>query len=226
MNPPVERIMEHPGACAVVPLQRQLRPLLSPSRRLAVLHSFPLPIRRLEGALSCPPPVSRGDQEGFTPGASLILALSLFGCGCAGDARVALTAADSMDALSAAFSSAVEEYHADLEKLDDGREAAALDAFIARIRADATDDEKSAAHAAAFRDAMQRLRADRRVAESRKNASLENLETLREIAAGLRRLAVDSLNLDDDVQRYFGELLESHRVRNLSEPGAQATDGH
>ena len=138
----------------------------------------------------------------------LWLPLNAFVGGCAGGARVELTAADSVEMLGASMTQTLAEYQADLARLDDERQRAAVQAFIERVRTDIADETATQFHAEAFRQAMQRLDADRRTAWERHAASLDNVATLHEIAAGLRRLALDSMSLDDDVRRYFGEVMD------------------
>lgn len=134
--------------------------------------------------------------------------------GCGADARVNLAAADSIEALAANLATALTEYHSDLVQSDDAREKAAVHAFVERLRADVADDAKVDAHTGDFLTAMERLLADRQVEWRRNTASMENVSTLREVADGLRRLAMESLSLDDEARRYFGELIELRRMRN------------
>jgi hypothetical protein len=128
--------------------------------------------------------------------------------GCCGDARVELSAADSIETLSAALEGALEEYHADLAGTDDQREAAVIAAFVRRIRDSAGDPAAQEGHVSAFTAALGHVRADRRVAWSRYAATRDNIDTLREITRGLRRLAVESLTLGDEARRYVHALIE------------------
>lgn len=145
--------------------------------------------------------------------------------GCAGDARVELTAADSVEALGASMSQTLAEYHADLARFDEERQRVAVQAFIERVRTDVTDEAATDAHAEAFRQALQHLDADRRAAWERYTVSLDNVATLREIAQGLRRLALDSMSLDDDVRRYFGEVMERRKEAKEQQDGKRVTNG-
>ena len=131
--------------------------------------------------------------------------------GCGGDARVELTAADSIESLAAGLELAVREYHGDTVKGDDARESAAIAAFVERIQQAADDPAEQERHAAVFTAALGRLREDRRVEWGRFTASLDNLDTLREITSGLRRLAVESLTLHDEARRYIYALIERRR---------------
>jgi len=165
-------------------------------------------------------------QPGFQPGAvrpphkqvtakiMLICGTLIAHVGCGGDARVNLAAADSVEALAANLATALTEYHNDLERSDDARERAAVYAFVERLRADVADEAKTNAHTGDFVTAMERLLADRQVEWRRYTASIENVSTLREVAEGLRRLAMESLSLEDEARRYFNELIELRRLRN------------
>ena len=156
---------------------------------------------------------------------AMCMVLNLLAGGCAGNARVELTAADSVELLGASMTQTLAEYHADLARFDSERQRAAVQAFIERVRADVADDAVTDAHAAAFQEALRRLDADRRAAWERYVASLDNVATLREIAQGLRRLALESMSLDDDVRRYFGEVMERRKEMKEKESGKRVTNG-
>lgn len=147
--------------------------------------------------------------------------VSVFFLGCAGDARVELVAADSIDLLAANLATTLAEYHTGLERSDDARERAAVFALVERLRADIADDAKTDAHTNEFLHALDIVHADRRTEWQRFIVSMDNLSVLRETADGLRRLAIESLSLEDEAQRYFGELIELRRARE-SEPENEA----
>ena len=153
------------------------------------------------------------------------LVLNVLTGGCAGNARVELTAADSVEMLGASMTQTLAEYHADLARFDEERQRAAVQAFIERVRMDVADEAATDAHAEAFRQALQHLDADRQTAWERYAASLDNVATLREIAQGLRRLALDSMSLDDDVRRYFGEVMERRQEAKEQASGKRVTNG-
>ena len=154
----------------------------------------------------------------------LVLGVFVGGCG-GGDARVELAAADSMEALGASMAQTLAECHADLGRGDDDRQRAAIQAFIDRVRANIADETATEAHAEAFQKALEGLDADRRVAWERYTASLDNVATLREVAQGLRRLALNSMSLDDEVRRYFGEVMQRRKETKEQPSGEQATHG-
>ena len=138
-------------------------------------------------------------------------AILIFQCGCAGDARVGLAAADSIDVLAAGLGTALAEYHVDLERSDDSRERAAVMALVERLRVDVGDQANTNAHTNDLLQVLERVHADRRVAYKRYTASMDNVSALREVAEGLRRLAIESLSLEDEAERYFTDVLELWR---------------
>ena len=129
-----------------------------------------------------------------------------------------------MDLLATSLATAIDEYRHDLEQLDDQRRKAVVDAFVIRVRNNAQDEDALAAHTAAFNIALDRMEADRRAASDRRQAAVENLETLQEIADGLRRLAIESMSLDNDARRFLESALIQVRHAEQSEasPGQDA----
>ncbi len=123
--------------------------------------------------------------------------------GCGGDARVELAAAQSVESLAASLDVALDEYDAEVGAGDDRREAAVIAAFVARVQAGGGDAAAAASAADDFGAALGKIRADRRVQWQRHTASKENVETLREVTAGLRQLAIASLTLSDEARRYL-----------------------
>jgi hypothetical protein len=129
--------------------------------------------------------------------------------GCGGDAQVELSAAETMDALAGQMEVAMGEYHGEVMAGDDGREQAVADAFVARVMRDREQEEAVLeGHAEAFRSALAGIRADRGVELKRYEAAMENVDALREVADGLRRVGVESLGLQDELRRYVSSLLE------------------
>lgn len=145
-----------------------------------------------------------------TRSVALSLAVPLV-VGCAGDARVELAAADSIESLAAAFDVAFSEYHAETESADDARESAVIAAFVQRVAAAGDDPAEQERHSGDFTAALGIVRADRRVEWSRYTDSRDNLDTLREVTSGLRRLALESLTLSDEARRYLHSLVEAAR---------------
>lgn len=154
-----------------------------------------------------------------------VVVLIALTCGCAGNARVELSAADSVEMLGASMTQALAEYHTDLGRLDEERQRAVVQAFIERVRTDIADETATQSHAVEFEEALQRLEADRQAAWERYTASLENVAALQEIAAGLRRLAMDSMSLDDEVKRYFGEVMQRREQTKEQESAKRLMKG-
>lgn len=123
--------------------------------------------------------------------------------GCGGDAHVELSAADALLAVARQMEMTVEEYHRDMERHDDARTSAVVDAFVQRVRRDAQDDAALDEHAGAFEEALRRLTDDRRTEWTRRQAATDNIGVMRDVAAGLRRMAVESLSLSDEMRRYL-----------------------
>ena len=62
-----------------------------------------------------------------------------------------------------------------------------------------------------FKAALSNIREDRRVEWARRSAALENIDGLREVADGLHKIGLDSLNLRDEVRRYLSGWMELRR---------------
>ncbi len=131
--------------------------------------------------------------------------------GCGGDARVDLTAADTLDALAIQMERALMEYHAELEAADDAREEAVVDAFISRVKTDVSDDEKLTGHSQSFAGALKRIRSDRAIEWQRHTAAADNVSLMREVGDGLRKLAIQSLLIQDEVKRYVTSLIDAKK---------------
>jgi len=138
------------------------------------------------------------------------LSMVLLVAGCDGDARVELSAATALDRIASGMADALGEYHRDVAEADDRRETAVIDAFIERVRRESPDEQMTAEHAFAFREAMGRLRQDRRVEWMRFMAASDNLSTLIEVTDGLRRLAIESMTLSDEARRYLRQFVTTN----------------
>ncbi len=141
--------------------------------------------------------------------------------GCGGDARVELSAATAIEQLTAGLAVAIEEYHAEVCTADDRREAAAVNAFIERVRADHADSDTTDRHAEAFLAALHRVRADRAVEWRRYRRAADMIETLDEIRDGLRQLAIDSLTLSDELRRFLHDMLTRPTATRQTLPHAE-----
>ncbi len=145
-------------------------------------------------------------------GVSAVCLIAACVAGCGGDARVELSAADSIESLAGALKLALQEYHDDLTLGDDLRESAAIAAFVTRIQTADDDPAEQERHVADFTAALARVRQDRRVEWARFTATEDNIDTLREVTSGLRRLAVESLTLRDEARRYIHALIDRQRA--------------
>jgi len=151
----------------------------------------------------------RGGSK-WTAMAVLQSGLVTFGAaGCGGDARLELAAADALAATADRLDTVVGEYHAEVGAHDDSRESAVVDAFVARVKAGAGDEQTAAEHTAQFRLALERIRQDRAVQWQRHTAAAENVAVVREVADGLRRMGIESLTLSDEMRRYLSGWIEA-----------------
>lgn len=147
--------------------------------------------------------------------------------GCAIGGRVELAAADSIESVATELARAMDEYQRDISQFDDERERAVVLALVARVRRDAADDERVDAHLAAYDEAAARIRDDREVARMRRSLVEEHIESLMEVATGLRRFGIESMSIEDETKRYLRDVIERSRDRiaedlnaETSEPGA------
>lgn len=133
--------------------------------------------------------------------------------GCAIGGRVELAAADSIESVATELARAMGEYQRDISQFDDERERAVVLALVARVRRDAEDDERINAHMAAYEEAAARIREDREVARMRRSLVEEHVESLMEVAAGLRRFGIESMSIEDETKRYLRDVIERSRDR-------------
>ena len=140
--------------------------------------------------------------------------------GCGGDARMELAAADAVESQAAALQTALGEYHAEVEAADDERQSAVIAAFVLRMQQDGAEQETAEGHAAQFEEALGRLRVDRQVEWARYHAAWEHTTALEEVAQGLRRVAIESMTLQDEARRYVYSLIETVRASDKTQ-GAQ-----
>jgi len=136
----------------------------------------------------------------------------LFLGACHATPQLQLSAADSMDLLAASLQTSLDEYRDDVNDFDEERRIAVIDAFVARVRADHDKEDQLAAHAVAFSVALNRIEEDREAEWARRTTALENIETLSEIADGLRRSAVESMKLDEQARQYLTDVISRASV--------------
>ena len=143
--------------------------------------------------------------------------------GCGGDARVELSAAESLDRVAREVESALQEYHAEVEGSDDRREARLASDFAARVRRDVKNAEVVDQHAADFMRALSKIRDDRRVEWERHDATMDHVAVMREVGNGLREIALQNLRLDEQTRRYFDEVLQRLAEHSQPDSGSSVT---
>ena len=149
----------------------------------------------------------RGSRNRHFVAAACVLLPAAAGCG--GDARVELSAATAIEQVAASIAVAMKEYHQEVTAADDLRQDAVVRALVERIRRDHQDEKATDAHVADFHQAMRHLRQDRDTEWRRYVAADDNLSVLTEITSGLRRLAVESMTLSDEVRRYLRNVIDA-----------------
>lgn len=130
--------------------------------------------------------------------------------GCNAGARMQLSAAQTLQAVMNSVQLATAEYHDEIRSADVLRRRLAIDAFVQRIRDDHDDEHATADHVERFNKALDRLQQDGETENTRYLATVQNIRTLGEIGDGLKRLAVESMSLDDELRRYLTNLLRQH----------------
>jgi len=168
--------------------------------------------------------LSRGTSSLVGRGPIVVACTAVVGlAGCAAGARAQLSAADSMQAVMQAVELATTEYHNEVRSADALRRRSAIDAFVQRIRNDHDDEQVVTNHVAAFNLALDRIQQDGQIENARYLATIQNIRTLDEIAGGLKRLAIQSMTLDDELRRYMDDLIQRVDESN-PQPQTTATD--
>jgi hypothetical protein len=157
--------------------------------------------------------------------AAAIWVIACLAGGCGGDARVELSTADAIQAVAGQMERTIQEYHQEVSSYDDTRESSVVAAFVARVRQDAGDEAAVDAHAADFEAALHKIRGDRETEWLRRTAAMENVGVLREISRGVQKLAIQSLGLQDEIQRYLQGWIEAaQRAQTQPPPQPKAAD--
>ncbi len=125
----------------------------------------------------------------------------LLNAGCAGSAQLNLSAAGALQTIATEMRMTVEEYHADLDQLDEQREAIAIQSFVARVAGAEGDKAKLEQDSAALSAALAKLRADRAVDVERYIIARGNLDVLTETAEGLKAHALARLQFRQSILR-------------------------
>ncbi len=110
--------------------------------------------------------------------------------GCAGSAHLNLSASRLLLTIATEMRMTVDEYHADLARLDVEREAIAIQSFVARVAGADGDKSKLDEDSAALSAVLAKLRADRAVAVERYIIALGNLDLLADTAENLKSHAL------------------------------------
>ncbi len=116
--------------------------------------------------------------------------LFLLNTGCAGSAHLDLSASRLLLTIATEMRMTVDEYHADLARLDVEREAIAIQSFVARVAGAGGDKSKLDEDSAALSAVLAKLRADRAVAVERYIIALGNLDLLADTAENLKSHAL------------------------------------
>ena len=145
--------------------------------------------------------------------------------GCVADARVDLAATQSLSLLAEQMALTLAEYHAETESGDDLREGQAIAAFVARVQKEFDDEASLNRSIDDFTEAFRLLRVDRRTEWLRYLDAMENVGLIREVAGGLRDLAIDSMSLEDETRRYVTGLMEAARQADVEVNSSPPTPG-
>jgi len=132
----------------------------------------------------------------FTAVSAGLIPLSV---GCASSAHLDLSAARLLLEIATEMRMTVEEYHDDLARLDEEREAIAIQSFVARVAGGDGDKVKLEKDSAALSAALAKLRADRTVAVERYIVALSNLDLLADTAESLKSHALARLRFGQGV---------------------------
>lgn len=135
--------------------------------------------------------------------------IPILGC-LGGDARVEIATANLIDVATDSFAGALAEYHQEILAADAKREQEVIQAFTTRL-AQSEDGPLDPVvienHKQDFARALTKLRADTETEWQRHMILTANLKTLQDAATTMRKLAVDSLSLEDETKRYLSDAL-------------------
>lgn len=164
--------------------------------------------------------ISRRVNSALRTWHSALIVATVVIAGCGGDARVELSAADALTAVAGQMRVAFNEYHGEVEAHDDTRESAVVRAFVERVRRDTGDEGRLDRHASEFESAMTKIRADRQTEWQRRIAAETQIDTVAEVAKGLRRIGIESLSLQDEVRRYLATWMQTQAAARVSGGGS------
>ncbi len=148
--------------------------------------------------------------------ATTLLTLACAG-GCLGHAETELSAAQLLDAFADEFRQSAEECRRDLALMDDQRELSAVNAFLERVDNRVGDDRSRPQDREALHEALAKIRKDRVVALKRYVTTMDNLDLLTDVSAGLKRLGLKQLELNYQTERYLQEIIDQAISRTTKE---------
>ncbi len=149
-------------------------------------------------------------------------AIGGLGVGCGGDAGMELAASDALVAVADQMQVTVQEYHQDVSRFDDSREDGVVEAFVARVQAAHDDAAATETNVKEFQAALRKIRQDRETEWQRRTAAMSNVDTLREMARGMQKLALDSLSLRDEARRYIETWIANRETKKQTAAGSTA----
>ena len=132
--------------------------------------------------------------------------------GCGVPPMAVMSQSQMLHRAGAEVRNAAAEWAADVQAGDDAREAAAIGAFVARIRRAADNEPQIATDTAAFTSALTSLRRDRYAADERLRVVLDNVDAVDEAADAMQQLAVESQSLNDEWKRYVTDNLAAMKA--------------
>jgi len=122
-----------------------------------------------------------------------------------------MSAADALSAAASQMEATLREYHDEVGRHDDAREAQVVAAFVERVKVAATQPTALESHTGDLASALKAIRQDREAEHTRLAAAKDNVGVLREMAKGMQRLAIDNLSLQDEMRRYLAGWVEAKR---------------
>lgn len=131
--------------------------------------------------------------------------------GCDASAGMELAASDLGDRIAENLSTAVDEYHAEVDAADDYKESAVASAFVARVLEHSGDAKALGDDQQKFLAAMQKVRRAREIEFERRAMTRESIGLIREMAGKLRKIATDSMSLSDEARRYVTGWIDQYQ---------------
>ncbi|MFM9966732.1 MAG: hypothetical protein ACKV2Q_36630 [Planctomycetaceae bacterium] len=152
--------------------------------------------------------------------------ISVCGClmpGCSVGARTSIAGADALEPIANQLDVTLIEFAADLERADDSTRERVTAAFVARVKADAADEAALTAHIAAFTAALEHVEADKAVARDRLASGRDNVGLIREVAQGMRTVAIRAMRLDAEAEEYVESAVKKYHAAQAEREAEKAT---